>query len=75
MAAGALLRYAFEELGMVAVWCGYYDGNGKSRRVQEKLGFAYHHTCDHVLVPLMNETRVGHTNVMTKEAWRKMTEN
>lgn len=74
-AARALLRDAFEEPGMSAVWCGYYDGNSKSKRVQEKLGFVYHHTCDCVPVPLMHETGVGHTNVMTKEAWRKMAEN
>ena len=66
-AAGALLRRAFEELGMAAVWCGYYDGNVKSKRVQEKLGFRYHHTCESVPVPMMNEFRIGHTNVMTRE--------
>ena len=36
-AAKELLRYAFEDLGMRAVWCGYYEGNEKSRRVQETL--------------------------------------
>ena len=34
-----------------------------------ELGFAYHHTCDEVPVPLLNEVRVGHTNIMTKEQW------
>lgn len=71
-AAREILRRAFEELGMSAVWCGYYDGNYKSKRVQEKLGFIYHHTCDDVFVPMMNEVRVGHTNVMTREHWEKM---
>ena len=42
-ASRALMRYAFEELGMRAVWCGYYDGNEKSRKVQTKLGFVYQH--------------------------------
>ena len=45
------------------------DGNNKSKRVQEKVGFVYHHTCNEVPVPLMNEIRVGHTNFMTKESW------
>lgn len=66
---GYWLGRAFEELGMTTVWCGYYDGNQKSKRVQEKIGFEYHHTCENVPVPLMNETRVGHTNVLTKEHW------
>ena len=64
-----LLRHGFETLGMSIIWCGYYEGNVKSKRVQEKLGFTYHHTCREVEVPLMNEIRVGHTNFMTKEAW------
>ena len=66
-----LLRHAFEELKMTTVWCGYYDGNVKSKRVQEKVGFIYHHTCNEVPVPLMNEIRIGHTNYMTKEDWEK----
>lgn len=72
-AVAELLRRAFEDLGMTTVWCGYYDGNIKSRRVQEKVGFRYHHTCDAVPVPLMNEVRIGHTNCMTKEQWLKNT--
>ena len=68
-AAAELLRRGFETLGMTTIWCGYYDGNSKSKRVPEKLGFVYHHTCEAVEVPLMNEIRVGHTNFMTKERW------
>lgn len=67
-----LLRYAFENLGMTTVFCGYYDGNIQSKRVQEKVGFVYHHTCNEVAVPLMNETRIGHTNYMTKEQWESI---
>ncbi len=70
-AAEEILRHAFEDIGMTTVWCGYYEGNSKSKRVQEKLGFVYHHTCDEVPVPMMNEVRVGHTNVMTGENWRR----
>ena len=64
-----LIRRGFEELGRTTIWGGYYDGNVKSKRVQEKLGFSYHHTCDEVPVPLLNEIRVGHTNYLTKEQW------
>ena len=71
-AAGELLRHAFEDLGMRAVWCGYYDGNRKSRRVQEKLGFVFHHTTENVPVPLLGEMRTEHTNVMTRERWEKL---
>ncbi len=68
-AAKELLKRGFEELGMLKMWCGYYDGNQKSKRVQEKLGFVFHHTCNEVQVPLMNEVRIGHTNLLTKEHW------
>ncbi len=68
-AAHEILRHGFEDLGMTTIWCGYYEGNEKSKRVQEKVGFVYHHTCDEVPVPLMNEVRVGHTNYITKEQW------
>lgn len=66
-----ILRHGFEDLKMSTIWCGYYDGNNKSKRVQEKLGFLYHHTMHHVFVPLMNEERVEQINYMTKEQWKK----
>ena len=68
-ASRELLRHAFEDLGLERVWCGYYDGNEKSRRVQEKLGFRYQWTTDEVPVPQLGETRKGHVNLMTKEEW------
>lgn len=70
-AAKVLLRHGFENLGMTTIWCGYYEGNEKSKRVQEKVGFVYHHTCEEVSVPLVNEVRIGHTNYMTREHWEK----
>ena len=70
-AARELVRHGFEDLGMNIIWCGYYDGNTKSKRVQEKLGFAFHHTCNEVDVPLLNEVRIGHTNYMTREMWER----
>ena len=71
-ASRELLRHAFEDLNMQAVWCGYYDGNTKSRRVQDKLGFVYHHTTEGLEVRLMNEIRTGHVMLMTRETWEKI---
>ncbi len=48
---------------------GYYDGNNRSKRVQEKCGFKYQWTTDNVDVPLMHETRKGHVSSLTKEEW------
>ena len=71
-ASRELLRYAFEDLEMSRIWCGYYDGNEKSRRVQEKLGFVFHHTTEGLEVKLLNEIRTGHSSLMTKERWQKV---
>lgn len=67
-----ILRYAFDELGMNRIWCGYYDGNEKSRRVQEKLGFIYQRKTEEIEVKLLNEIRTGHSNLMTRERWQKV---
>lgn len=64
-----MLRYAFEDLGMTKVWCGYYDGNNKSKRVQEKCGLKYQWTTEGLEVRLMNEIRTGHVNMITKDEW------
>ena len=57
---------------MNAVWCGYYDGNIKSLRVQEKLGFVYHHTTEGLEVSLLGEVRTGHVMLMTRNQWEGM---
>ena len=68
-AAKEMLRHAFEDLGMTKVWCGYYDGNNKSKRVQEKCGFTYQWTTEGLEVKQMNEIRTGHVNMITKDEW------
>jgi RimJ/RimL family protein N-acetyltransferase len=66
----ALLLHCFEDLRLEAVWCVYYDGNTKSRRVQEKCGFAYHHTEYDKPCPLLDERRTEHFTRLTKDEWR-----
>ena len=70
-AAREMLRRAFEELGMTRVWCGYYEGNAKSKRVQEKVGFRYQWKSENVDVPLMHEKRTGYVSSITKEQWQR----
>ena len=69
-AAEEIIRHGFEDLGMRAIWCGYYEGNEKSKRVQEKLGFKYQWTTKDLDVPLMNERRIGHVSLLTIEEWK-----
>lgn len=70
-ASRELLRHAFEDLGMKRIWCGHYDGNVKSRRVQEKLGFVYHHKSEGIELDLLGEIRTGHVMLLTLEDWQK----
>lgn len=65
-----LMRYAFEELHLEKLWCGYFDGNEKSRRVQEKCGFIYHHTNENIHWELMDDIRTEHVTSITREQWK-----
>ena len=62
-------RYAFGELGMERLWCGYFDGNEKSKRVQEKCGFANHHTIPELDCALIGEVRTEHVTTLEKAEW------
>ena len=63
-----LLRHAFEDLGVQAVWCGYYDGNAQSRRVQEKCGFRYSHT-EYEKPSLLGDVRTEHFSRLSRTDW------
>lgn len=64
-----LIKYAFEKGGIMKIWCGYFDGNEKSKRCQEKCGFKYHHTESNKEWPPMHDIRTEHITCMTKEQW------
>lgn len=66
-----LLSRCFDRLNIDTVWCGYYDGNFKSKRVCEKCGFRYHHTNHDILSPL-GDIRTEHMHIMTEEDYRKL---
>ncbi len=68
-AAEALLRHGFEDLGLAKIWCGYFAGNEKSRRVQEKCGFTYVCTRENVPCPLLGEIRTEIVSALTRDAW------
>lgn len=68
-ATSELIRHAFEDLRLTTLWCGYFDGNEKSKRAQEKCGFTYHHTDKEIEWKLMNDIRTEHVTRLTKEEW------
>lgn len=72
-AVRAMQRHAFEDCGMSCIWIGYYDGNERSHRVQQKCGFRPQWTTQDVDVPLMHETRTGHVSRLTRDEWEQDT--
>lgn len=69
-AVNRLLAHCFEEMGIRRVWCGYYDGNRKSRRVMDKCGFIFHHTEEGKISPL-GDVRTEHFMRITMEEWQE----
>lgn len=65
-----MLRRAFEDIGMQKVWVGYYEGNSKSKRVQEKCRFRFQRKSEGVDVPLMQEKRTGYVSSLTRDQWQ-----
>lgn len=64
-----LMRHGFEDLKLEKIWCGYFEGNEKSKRVQEKCGFKYDHTNENIRWELMNDIRTEHVTCITKKQW------
>lgn len=67
-----LQEHAFNNLGVSAMWCGYYDGNEKSKKCQEKCGFIFHHTENNKQCTLMGDVRTEHFTRITKKQWQDM---
>ena len=72
-AVRALQRVCFEELGCSGVWCGYYAGNTKSRRVQEKCGFVPHHDEENKACAKLGEIRTEYVTYLSRERWQART--
>ena len=64
-----LLCHGFEDLKLNKIGCGYFEGNIKSKRVQEKCGFIYHHTNKDIDWKLMGDIRTEHVTCMSRENW------
>ncbi len=64
-----MIRHGFEDLKLTTLWCGYFEGNEKSKRAQEKCGFRYYSTETDRLNALMDDIRTEHISRLTKEEW------
>ncbi len=61
-----LIRHAFDDLCLERLWCGYFDGNEKSKRVQEKCGFVYRYTAENIYWALTDDIRTEHITCLEK---------
>ena len=64
-----IMRHEFDDLNLEKMWCGYFDGNTKSKRVQEKCGFRYHHTKKNVPCALEGVFCAEHITCLSKSEW------
>ena len=72
-AVKALQARCFTDLKLDGLWCGYYEGNEKSRRVQEKCGFVPR--CDMEIPPHpLNGATKEYFTYLSREAWEIMQE-
>lgn len=65
-AMNELIRFAFNDLKLERLWCGYFDGNEKSKRCQEKCGFKYHHTNKDIYWELTDDIRTEHVTCLER---------
>ncbi len=64
-----LIRFAFEELKLQKLWCGYFVGNDKSKRVAEKCGFKYVETRKDVPCAIQGLLRDEHITSLSYAEW------
>lgn len=66
-----ILRHSFEDLEYTKVWCGYYNDNVRSKRVQEKCGFTYEYSQENHYCELMDDYRTMHLNSIMRDEWMR----
>ena len=67
-AVKALINYGFNQMNLDLIWCGHYDFNNNSKRVNEKCGFKYRFTRKEKLERLNNiEVNVLYYSILRDE--------
>ena len=69
-AAEALLRRAFREQGVSAVWAAYFEGNNRSRRVMEKTGMLYCFS-EFTVAEQLHDAFLRHVRRISREEWEQ----
>ena len=66
-AAKEILRHGFEDLHLSGVWCVFFEGNSRSKRVQEKLGFKFKAEKEDYYAEQLGETKKVIINYLNRE--------
>ncbi len=71
-AAREMIRHGFEDLSLNKIICCYFQGNDRSKKVQQKCGFRYCRTNEESKVIMLGETRIEHINLLTFSEWENI---
>lgn len=64
-----IMRHAFCDLGLEAIWAGHWDDNERSRRVQEKVGLNYQRSIKDRPRILVGDYKTEDVNWLTRDEW------
>lgn len=61
-----IIDYGFSCLELNQIWCGYFEGNDASKKVQENCGFQYQYTMPDKVQTLANEWHIQHVTCLKR---------
>ncbi len=64
-----VMRHAFGNLNLKALWCGYFANNIQSYAAQSKCGFRFHHTEENKYNQFLQDYRTEHISRITYQEW------
>ena len=64
-----MIRHGFQDLDLNRIYCCYFKGNERSRKVQRKCGFQPHHINTQCKILMLNEIRTEYINYLDKIDW------
>ncbi|MFL4621197.1 GNAT family N-acetyltransferase [Stenotrophomonas maltophilia] len=65
-----VMRHAFLDLQLDALWCGYFADNLQSMSAQAKCGFRHHHTEVNQFNRFLADYRTEHISRITAREWQ-----
>lgn len=65
-----IIQHSFETLALETLWCGFFEGNEKSKKAQEKCGFQHSHIVENQYNQFMNDYRVEYISRLNRSDWK-----